>query len=195
MIRKLSALLTLTLLTLAPLHAQTNAPPVITVITNQMGPAPATEASFIQTAFGYFTSFNPDLAGTFTNRGTVWAGVASIVGGPSGEPSLENELGVSYALGKGFAPELVLRNANVAGTVDSLQGGLSYGLVLIDTRVAAYADGGYDWNLSKMYGEVGLRVQKALTAHTFAGVSYGVQILGTKGSPPQVLGAEVGFTF
>ena len=188
----------LTLLTLSTLsNAQTNPQPVITVISNQMGQVtvPTSEASFISTAFGYFTSFNPELSGTFTNKGAVWAGVDSILGGPPGEPSLVNELGASYNVYKTLAGEMVLRNANVAGTVDSLQGGLSYGLILVDTRVAAYADGGYDWNLSKMYGEVGLRVQKALTAHTFAGVSYGVQILGTKGSPPQVLGAQVGFTF
>jgi hypothetical protein len=182
-----------------PALGQTNSPPapVVTVISNQMGQVtvPVDEGSFISTVLGYFTSFNTNLAGTFTNKGMAWAGASSIVGGPSGEPSLVNELGASYAVFNAFDAELVLRNANVAGTVDSLQGGVAYGLVMVDTRLAPYLDGGYDWNLKKMYAECGLRVQKALTTHTFAQVSYGVQVLGTKGSPPQVLGAAVGFTF
>ena len=181
-----------------PVLAQTNSAPVVTVISNQMGTVsvPVDQGSFIGTTFGYFTSFNTNLAGTFgASSGTVWAGAVSILGGPPGEPSMANELGMSYAVYKHFSPEVVLRNANVAGTVVSLSGGVSYGLVLVDTRIAPYVGGGYDWNLGKMYGEVGLRIQKALSTHTFAGVSYGVQITGDKGSPPQVLGAEVGFTF
>ena len=101
----------------------------------------------------------------------------------------------TWLAAEGVKPELVLRNGGNSGSVDSLQGGLSYGYVVVDTRLAAYVDGGYSWETKKAYGEIGARVSKALTTHTFTYVNYGVQITGTSGAPPQVVGGGVGFTF
>jgi hypothetical protein len=155
--------------------------------------APIDQVTFVQTVTGFFTSFNTNLDCTFTNRGTLWAGVANNIGG--GGSALQNELGFSYTVWGGAAPEVIIRNGGMSGSVDSLQGGLSYGYVVVDTRLAAYLDGGYSWDTKKAYGEIGARVSKALTTHTFAQVSYGVQITGTSGAPPQVLVASAGFTF
>lgn len=168
---------------LPPALAQTNTAPV-----------PTDEGSFLSTVGSYFTSFNTNLSTTFTNKGAAWAGVDSNIGGGKAPPVV-NELGVSYAIAGAFAGEVVLRNGGVAGVVDSLQGGVDYSIVLVDTKLGAYLDGGYSWDNKKAYGEIGVRVMKALTTHTFAYVNYGVQVTGTSGSPPQVIGGGVGFTF
>ena len=185
MIRKLFPILALTtLLTLPAARAQNNVPSTTTL----------DEPSFFNAAMGYFTSFNTNLSGTFTNKGTAWAGIDSNIGG-GGAPPIVNELGFSYAIWNGAAPELVLRNGGISGVVDSMQAGLSYSLVVVDTKLSAYADGGYSWDTKKGYGEIGIRILKALTTHTFAYINYGVQVDGSSGSPPQVIGAGVGFTF
>src|ERR1035441_3934958 len=79
----LSSLITAALVSLAlPTPAQTNSLP----------PIPTDQATFLSTALGYFTSFNTNLAGTFTNKGTFWTGVDSIVGAGPGGASIANEI-------------------------------------------------------------------------------------------------------
>jgi len=147
--------------------------------------------SFFGTVQSYFTSFNTNLDTTFASeRGSIWTGVDSIQGG---SVALANCLGASYKVYKGLSLESVTRNSGIAGTVVSEQSGLGLNFVIHDTKLTGYADFGYALGEAKdkLYGELGLRVQKALTEHTFAGVSVGAQLPANR----QVFSAFAGFTF
>ena len=110
-----------------------------------------------------------------------------------GTSPLMNSIGLSYDVWKMVSVEGVFRNSGVAGTVVDGQGGLGLSFKVHDVRLTAYADGGYGFedDQDKIYAELGVRVLKALTTHTFAGVGIGVQLPGDR----QVLSAFVGFTF
>jgi hypothetical protein len=150
--------------------------------------------SFFQSVVGYFSSFNTNLNSTFGDaKGTLWAGVVSI---QDAEVPLANEIGLSYRLGKGgFAAEGVIRDAGIQGGIVSAQGGFAFEIVKFDAKLAAYIHGGN--NVSpieqddRWYCEVGLRASKALTEHTYAGISLGVQVPDND----RVLGVFAGFTF
>lgn len=151
--------------------------------------------SFYQSALSYFTSFNTNLDNTFgLEKGTIWAGVDSLQGN---EVNLANSLGLSYDLYKKISVESVTRNSGIAGTLVSEQLGLGLSFVVHDAKLTAYADAGYDFGLKdaktadRIFGEVGLRVQKALTDHTYAGVGIGAQF--PKNS--QVFSAFAGISF
>jgi hypothetical protein len=188
-----SLIVSLGLLALAlPATAQlsTNTPPV-----------PTSPDNFFNSALDYFTAFNTNNLACFnSNSVSFWAGVDSVIGGGAGTDPMANELGASINLYKGFSLEAVERNSGVSGTIVSLAGGADYGYVIVDTRVAAYADMGYEFDQDKILGEVGLRIAKALTTHTFAQIGYGLQF---KSGPlaagadkvGQILSAAVGFTF
>jgi hypothetical protein len=178
--KKLIAIIGLIGLTLVA-SAQTNPPP--------------TQSSFFDSALGYFSSFNTNLDSTFgLEKGTVWTGVDSIQGG---EVNLANALGISYDLYKSVSVESVTRNSGIAGTLLSEQVGVGLSFVVHDAKLTVYADGGYGFAKEKsstadrIYGEIGLRVQKALTTHTFAGLGIGAQL--PKNS--QVFSAFAGITF
>ena len=164
---------------------------------------PANSGSFFQSVTGYFTSFNTNLDGTFLQEhGSIWTGVDSIQGGPV---PLANSIGLSYDLYRPtnsavrISVENVLRNSGVAGTVLSEGMGLGMSWVVHDTKLTAYLDGVYGVGgeaanakfMDRLNAEIGLRVQKALTDHTFAGVGFAVQLPSNR----QVLSATVGFTF
>ena len=146
--------------------------------------------TFFDSVTGYFSSFNPELEGTFTNRGTFWTSVDSIQGGDN---PMANSIGMSYSIWKAVAVEGVFRNSGVAGSVVNGQGGLGLGVVVHDVRLTVYGDGGYAFaeRRDPVYGEIGVRVMKALTTHTFAGVGIGAQLPANR----QILSAFVGFTF
>ena len=147
--------------------------------------------SFFGTVQSYFTSFNTNLDTTFASeRGSIWTGVDSIQGGAV---PLANSLGVSYNVWKSISVESVTRNSGIAGTVVSEQGGVGLSFVVHDTKLTGYADLGYALGepKEKLYGEIGLRIFKALTTHTFAGVGIGAQLPANR----QVFSAIAGFTF
>jgi len=180
--KKLIGLLAAVLLLATAGYSQTNTPP-------------ANPGSFVNTVQSYFTSFNTNLDGTFaSSKGSLWTGVNSIQGG---SVNLANEIGLSYTIYKQVAAENVVRNSGVAGTLVSEQIGLNLGLVVHDTRLAVYADGGYQLdsssnkNTDKFYAELGLRAEKALSEHTFAWVGIGAQLPKNT----QVFSAGAGFTF
>ena len=163
--------------------------------TSNNPPAPA--QGFFTSVEGYFTSFYTNLDSTFgaTARGSIWTSVDSIQGA---QVPLANSLGVSYDAYKSLSVESVIRNSGVAGTIVSAQGGLGLNVIVHDTKLTLYADGGYGLNgsspdgpSSRPYAEFGVRAQKALTAHTFAGLGIGAQLPGNR----QVFSALVGFTF
>lgn len=155
----------------------------------QTAPAPGS-GSFLSSLNTYFLSFNTNLDSTFASKGTLWTSADSLQGG---DVNLANSLGFSYTVWKSVAAESVTRNSGVAGTLISEQFGLSLSWQVHDVKLSAYADAGYDFHATKdkFYGEVGLRVMKALTEHTFAGVGIGAQLPANR----QVFSALVGFTF
>lgn len=196
--RKLSTLLAAASFALAGYSQQ------IPINTN---PPPAGFGDFSSTVLGYFTAFNTNLASTFQdNRFDIWTGASSLQGGPV---SLVNDLGGSYDLwrptpGTNVATRTALsfeadfRNGGVAGTLVSLQGGLGFSLLLYDVKVTVYGDGGSytavapaKWSKDDLYGEVGIRVKKAIGTHFYTGVGMGAQF--PKNS--QVFSAFLGATF
>ena len=157
--------------------------------------------TFIGTVQSYFASFNTNLDSTFgSERGSLWTSFDSIQGG---DVPLANSIGLSYDIypsaptnglrSTALALENVLRTSGVAGTVVSDQAGVSFSWMIHDVKLSAYADAGYGFAESdkKFFGEIGMRALKALTPHTYAGVSLGVQLPGNR----QVLGVLAGFTF
>ena len=158
--------------------------------TNAPAAPPTSTATFFDSVTGYFSSFNPELEDTFTNRGTFWTSVDAMMGGSS---PLVNSIGLSYDVWKLVSLEGVFRNSGVAGAIVDAQGGVGLNFRVHDVKLTTYVDGGYGFAESRdaIYAEIGVRVLKALTTHTFAGVGIAAQVPGNR----QVLSAFVGFTF
>jgi hypothetical protein len=146
--------------------AQTNLPPV-------------DNSTFFASALSYFSSFNPAYEETFhSNNFAAWTGLSSVQG--AGVP-LQNEIGLSWAVVKEtLAVEAVLHDSGVAGTIVNLQGGLAVNKIVHDVKLTAFAHGGYniskDVRGDKAYAALGIRVSKALTLHTFAGIGAAVRL-------------------
>lgn len=147
----------------------------------QVLPPTNSPGSFFSTALSYFTAFNTNLDSTFANsKGSIWTGADSMQGART---PLANSLGLSYRVYNVISLESVTRNAGVAGTVVSQQFGPSLNFVVHDAKLSLYAHAGYELDApaggkfaDKIYGEIGVRVCKALTEHTFAGVGIGAQL-------------------
>jgi hypothetical protein len=172
--------------------------------TNTLTP-PTTSQSALNTALGYFTSFNPALSDCFgSNSFLLWTGAASVQGGVT---PLVNVVGGSYDLWRpksantnsptwtALSPEVQIDNSGVAGTVVSAQGGLGFGVGLYDVKATLYVDGLYTLGQGKTKGEagaeIGLRVFKALGHNFFAGVGLGAQLPHNA----QVISAFAGASF
>ena len=154
----------------------------------QETPPPTTPGNFLQSVQGYFTTFNPALEGTFRdNKGSLWAGADFNSGA-----HVSSSLGLDYLVWKNFSLESVTRNADVEGTVLSQQIGAGFNVIVHDAKLTGYIDGGYNLQKSKLFCEVGIRARKALTEHTFAGLSLGV-VIESKASPTVSL--FTGFVF
>lgn len=167
----------------ASAFAQLSANPPIQQSISQAPPLPTSEGNFLQTVQAYFTSFNTNLDSTFaTERAEFAAGVDSIQGG---KVPLANSLRVSYDLPgtnwwHGLSLESVTRDGGVAGGFISSQVGLGINFVVHDAKFTVYCDGGYnivDSN-NREYAEIGIRVSKALTTHTFGGAGVGAILPG-----------------
>lgn len=180
------------------LQAQFTVDPPSVSVTNVQAqgnpPLPTDTPSFFATAQQYFTSFNTNLDNTFIERGEIAVGVVSIQGGGV---NLANEVRGSYVAYKALSIDAAFRDAGIAGTFVSEQLGLSANYVVHDAKFTVYMDGLYHQEKptagnSRLTGELGIRVQKALTQHTFAGVEAAVQF--SKGQP-RVFGTFAGFTF
>jgi hypothetical protein len=182
-------------------------PPAPTATAPAASDAPA-GGSFFNSVEGYFASFNTNLdASTSAARGSLWTGADSIQGG---NVALANSLGLSYNLYQpsnspvriGF--ESVTRNSGVAGTLVSEQAGPELKFIIHDVTLTAYADGLYDFaaqdtknakgktvSADRIGVEIGLRLQKQLTEHTFAGTGIGARLPKNQ----QVFQVFAGFTF
>lgn len=177
-------------------QAQTNIPP-------------SGLTDFGNTVLGYFTSFNTNYDVTFkNNRFDLWTGASAIQGGVN---PLVNDIAGSYDLWRptqantnsgtftALSVEALARNSGVAGSIVSGQGGLGFSVIVHDTKATVYLDGGsYAEGRGALFGEVGVRVKKAIGTHFFMGVGIGVQFRPagpTDQKHPQVLSALAGATF
>lgn len=167
--------------------AQTNLPPAPPIPTSTTLPG---------TVLDYLTSFNTNLDTTFKdNSFDLWVGASSIQGA---SVPIVNDLGLSFDLWRptpantnstdwtALGVEFVERNGGVTGTVLSTQLGLDFSVVIHDTKLSVYGDGGY--NIAKgyitdsngkderFYGEFGFRAKKAVGPHFFLGVGMGFQV-------------------
>jgi len=157
-------------------------------------PPPISTGSFFNTTIGWMSSFNTN--NLWDSRGSFAAGVDSIQGAGN---NLANSLRLSYEAWQpsptaSLAVESVTRNGGVAGAVISQQAGLGFNFKVFDTRLTAYADGGYDFatpNRDHLYAEVGLRAAKKMTKYTFIEIGIAQQLPRNA----QVYSAGVGFTF
>lgn len=178
--KKLMLIGLITALAVIGVNAQTNTP----------------SQAFYRTVMDYFTTFDTNSTTFIEERGSVWTGVDSI---SESDVSLANSLGISYKLGKtAISAESVLRNSGVAGTLVSEQVGIGLNFVVYDAKLTLYGDAGYDFLLKdvkretdRLFGEIGLRAQKAMTKRTYAGASFGVQVPESK----QVFSVFAGFTY
>ena len=160
-----------------------------------------TPQSFFHTIGGYFTTHNLELTNTFgAHKGEAWTSLDSIQGNASTSAKLADAVGFQYSVYDHLSLENVLRTSGVAGTIVSDQLGLGLNFVVIDTKITFYADAGYDFEKSRLagskfkddlFGEVGVRVKKALTENTFGGVGLGIRLPDAS----QVYQVMVGFTF
>lgn len=164
--------------------------------------------TFFNSVSDYFSSFNTNLDSTFaTERAEIAIGVDSTQGG---SVPLANSLRISYTVYQpsnsvtALSIENVLDNSGVAGTLVSEQLGLGFSFLVHDVKLTGYADGLYDFNPATRtnskgkarkdcaFGaEIGLRVQKAMTTHTFSGIGLGVILPRNE----QKFQAYTGFTF
>lgn len=162
--------------------------------------------SFFSSVGSYFTSFDTNYLVTFgSHRLTLAVGVDSLQG--NGTVPLANSLRLSYNIlqpttsptnttGLILGLEEVTRSSGVAGTIVSQQIGLQAGYVIVDTEVQGYIDGGYNFfddvnTKEKIFCEFGIRIEKALSLNTFAGIGLGEQIPINR----QVGEVFTGFTF
>jgi len=162
--------------------------------------------TFFQSTMNYFSSFNTNLADTFASDSVdVWAGADTV-----NNQTMAASFGIEYlpfhatstnAFASGLSLESVTRNSTVAGTVVSEQGGIGFGLTHIDTRLTGYIDFGHRFDTDQSYFAPGLRVKKALTDNTFAGVGLELPIYLssghglTSGAPAPTLSVFSGFRF
>ena len=159
--------------------------------------------NFFQSAEDYFTGAN-------TNY--TWAGnTLEIAAGADYMSSVNwaNYLDAQYDFsgtgsGTGVLPvsrlalEAKIRNAGIAGTVDSAEAGVQCTLIsYYSVKLQAGVDGGYDLERSSAIVEPKLTLRDKLTPNTFAGVCLSLPIW-TGGKPlnnvPDV-GLEAGFTY
>ena len=157
-------------------HAQTNMLP---------------PSSFIDTATGYFTSFNTNFATTFgTNtRGTLWTGAVL-----QNNVNIGQEVGASYNIGKGFSIEAATLNLGVFNTIESQELGIGYNLVIVDTKITAELGGGMRFAPKQGFIAGSVMLEKALTTHTFAGLRVEIQSGGKNDLVPE-LAVITGFSF
>jgi hypothetical protein len=147
--------------------------------------------NFFQTAAGYFTSAN-------TNY--TWAGnTLEVATGADYMSSVNwaNYLDAQYDIGR-FAIEAKMRNAGIAGTVDSAEAGIGNTLITYySVKLQAGMDGGYDLDRNTALIEPKLTLRDKLTPNTFLGLSLSLPIWANGHAMNTVpdIGIETGFTY
>ena len=147
--------------------------------------------NFFQTAENYFTSANTNYNwSSNTLEAAVGADYMSSV-------NWANYVDAQYDTGK-FAIEAKMRNAGIAGTVDSLEAGIDYSLITYySVKLEAGVDAGYDLNRNAPLIEPKLTLRDKLTPNTFLGLCLSLPVW-TDGKPINTvpdIGIETGFTY
>lgn len=104
------------------------------------------------------------------------------------------EVGISYDVYKPVAVEAVFRNIGVGGDLLSYSGGASYNFYKYDVKISGYVDVGNNQYDQRMFVEIGGRIKKALTAHSYTFIGIGLQKefgSNAKLTPTFTLGAGV----
>ena len=158
-------------------------------------PAQAQSTNFLVSVENYFTGINTNY--TF-NRVLVWDGMeyqngVNIADDLAGSFDVYAPKGC-YTGGLTVSLEGGMRNAGVAGTIVSGQGGAGLNYNYYDVRLGAYADGGYNQVTHQGYGELGVRVMKKPTQNTFIGIGLAMQLPTSKTAYP-LAGVFAGVTF
>ncbi len=150
------------------------------------GPAPAApEQSFFNSVAQYFSAFDTNSTTFATDTFDLWAGADTV-----NNQNLAASLGLEIlpfrtstnTFASALSLESVTRNATVAGTIVSEQAGFGYNLTHFDTRLTGYVDAGYRFDTRQGYVAPGLRVKKALTENTYAGVGLELPVYFTHGA-------------
>jgi hypothetical protein len=133
---------------------------------------PQSTSSLISTVEGFFTSFTG--LQTFQTNDTLdlWTG-AEQVGGNNTAATLGLSYNNSHLRFSNvqIGIESVTRAAGVAGTILSQGAGANVQYIWKDVKLIGFVDGDYEFDANKPAVEVGARIWKALTDHTYAGPS------------------------
>ena len=194
-------------------QAQTVLPPGWTAATNSSGqtvltPPPgqalanlggtniSNPVSFLESFTGYFTSHNPDLATVFLTATTNgYHGEFYIGAALQNNKNIGNVVGASYRASGNFTIEAVTLNDGLLNTIDTQELGAGYDIVIGgDVKLNGALLGGYRVATHQGYGAIALRLEKALTTHTFTGARVEVQTGGRSNYVP-IVEAYTGFTF
>ena len=157
--------------------------------------APSTNAppqqNFFQAVGNYFTSANTNYTwASSTLEVAVGADYMSSV-------NWANYVAAQFDLGR-FDIGARVRNAGIAGTVDSAQASIGYSLMeFFSVKLEAAIDGGYDLDRGTAIFKPRLTLRDKLTPNTFLGLSLSLPIW-VNGKPmnnvPDI-GIETGFTY
>lgn len=173
------AILTLAFTSITAVNAQTNNLPFgttnitvggVTLSAVPTNDIPASTSGLISTVQGFFTSFTG--LQTFLTNDTldVWTSAEQVGGnntaavlGLSYNPKFAHFGSVQLGL------ESSTRAAGIGGTILSQSAGLNAQYAYRDVKLTAFAQGGYEFDLSKPAAEFGVRIWKALTDNTYTG--------------------------
>jgi len=149
------------------------------------------EQNFFQSAAAYFTSANTNYTWTSnTLEAAVGADYMSSV-------EWANYIDAQYDLGR-FGLSAKMRNASIAGTVLSVEGGVDYTLIsYYSVKLQAGIDAGYDLNRNCALLEPKFVLRDKLTPNTFLGLSLSLPIWANGQAVNRVpsIGIETGFTY
>ena len=162
------------------------------------------QGTFYNSVAQYFSAFDTNSTTFTTDTFDLWAG-ADTVNNQNLAASLGLEIlpfrSSSNSVISVLSCESVTRNATVAGTIVSEQAGFGYNLTHFDTRLTGYVDAGYRFDTRQAYITPGLRVKKALTENTYAGVGIELPVYfnhgvgQSAGAPAPTLSVFTGFKF
>jgi len=172
-----------------PARSQTNTPP---------------QATFFNSLAQYFSAFDTNSATFRADTADVWVGADTV-----NNQNLAASFGIEILpfhpstnnLLAALSFESVTRNATVAGVIISEQAGAGFNFTHFDTRLTGYVDAGYRFDARQSYVAPGLRVKKALTDNTYAGVALELPIYlnhahgQASGAPSPTLCLFTGFKF
>ena len=173
--------------------------------TNGGSPQGPPEQTFFNSVAQYFSAFDTNSTTFATDTFDLWAGadtannqnLAASLGLEILPFRIEHERVCFGAVRWGRSHE----TRRVAGTILSEQAGFGYNVTHFDTRLTGYVDTGYRFDTRQGYIAPGLRVKKALTENTYAGVGLELPVYYTHGAgqstgaPSPTLSIFTGFKF